>query len=129
MKKCLLTVIHSTIQNPHTIFMSDGIGKDWKLKLRYGKLSTQFEHYALLAYGQIFDASNNENSDVGPAIMTMKVWASSHDEAFDMIRDIGEDVGFQVTGRIQLYDTDPEEPPREAPYGYDINFTTYEDGS
>lgn len=43
-----------------------------------------------------------------------------------MICVIGERIGFVVNGDIQIYETEPTEPPRENPYGYDINFTPFD---
>jgi hypothetical protein len=59
--------------------------------------------------------------------MSMKIWASGHDEAFEMIRVIGGHLGFSVAGKIELYETDPSDPPGEHPHGYDISFTAYDD--
>jgi hypothetical protein len=58
--------------------------------------------------------------------MGMKTWASSPDELVDMVRVIGRQIGFKVTGRIQVYDTEPKQPPRENPYSYDITFTPFD---
>lgn len=58
--------------------------------------------------------------------MGMKVWASSSEEASDIIQAIGAKIGFNVAGRIHIYDTEPLEPPYENPFGYDINFTSFE---
>ena len=57
--------------------------------------------------------------------MAMKVWATSSGESGDMIKIIGEQIGFTVTGRIQVYETEPTQSPKEKPYGYDINFTPF----
>ena len=105
----------------------EGQDKNWKLKLRYGKLKTPFQHFTLLADGVVGDLMEGFSCRPGSAIMGMKVWASSAAEAFDMIRAIGEQIGFTVTGRIQLYETAPVSPPRETPHGYDIRFTPYDD--
>ena len=59
--------------------------------------------------------------------MGMKTWASSEDESADMIQAIGEQIGFTVTGQIQIYETEPMQPPRVDPYGYDIIFTPFDD--
>jgi hypothetical protein len=56
----------------------------------------------------------------------MKVWAPDSDEAIDMVRAIGAHLGFAPTGRIYVYDTEPDEPPRPQPHGYDLKFTPYE---
>ena len=106
----------------------EGQDKNWKLKLRYGKLKTPFQHFTLLADGVVGDLMEGFSCRPGSAIMAMKVWASSAEEAFDMIRAIGEQIGFTVTGRIQIYETAPvSPPPRENPHGYDIRFTPYDD--
>jgi hypothetical protein len=47
------------------------------------------------------------------------------DEAFEMVQVIGGDIGFVVDGRVMIYDTPPDEPPREEPHGYGIAFTAY----
>jgi hypothetical protein len=99
--------------------------KDWKLKLRYGKLKTPYKHYTAIAEGVVREGMEDFSCPPGNAFMGMKTWASSPDESADMIRVIGERIGFAVTGRIQIYETEPAEPPRENPYGYDINFTPF----
>jgi hypothetical protein len=61
----------------------------------------------------------------GSAFTGTKMWATSSDEATDMMQSIGRDIGFAVTGRIQIYDSEPAEPPGESPHGYDIQFTPF----
>jgi hypothetical protein len=100
---------------------------DWKLKLRYGKLKTPYSHFSVVAEGEMTAEENEFGCPVGNAIMGMKVWASSSDEAGDMIRVIGEQLSFSITGRTYVYDTEPEQPPREHPHGYDIQFTPFQD--
>lgn len=39
-----------------------------------------------------------------------------------MVVTIGRNVGFEATGEIHIYDTDPKEPPRENPYAYRLGF-------
>jgi hypothetical protein len=103
----------------------ENFDNDWKLKLRYGKLQTSYKHITILAIGI---AGQIEGFDCPPgnAIMGMKVWASSDEEAVDMMKAIGEQIGFKVAGNIELFYTEPLEPPRENPYGYGINFTPFE---
>ena len=57
----------------------------------------------------------------------MKVWASSTDEAIDMAFAIGKEIGFTVSGRIHVYDTEPSSPPSDKPSAYDINFKNYDE--
>lgn len=101
--------------------------KDWKLKLRYGRLQTPYTHYTVLADGEVRELAEGFNCRPGKAWMGMKAWATSTGESVDMIKAIGEQIGFLVTGSIEVYSTDPVEPPRENPYGYDIQFTPYDE--
>ena len=100
--------------------------KDWKLKLRYGRIQTPYEHFTIISDGVFGEPSDEFGCPAGPAFMTMRVWASDSDEAVHMASIFGEQVGFSVTGRVQVYDTPPEEPPRDEPYGYGIAFTPYD---
>ena len=102
----------------------DQADKDWKLKLRYRKLKTPYKHFTTLAEG-IVEGELRQGYECPPgnAWMGIKTWASSADESGDMARSIGEQIGFRVTGKILIYDTDPTEPPKDEPYGYDITFT------
>lgn len=45
---------------------------DWKLKLRYGKLSTNFSHFTVLADGVAGRLSDGFDCRPGPAWMAMK---------------------------------------------------------
>ena len=99
--------------------------RDWKLNLRYGKTATEFQHFSTIAEGLTGNLVEGFTCPTGPAFMGMKAWASSAEEAADMTRSIGGQIGFTVTGRIQTYKTEPAQPPRENPHGYDINFTPF----
>ena len=98
---------------------------DWKFKLRYGKITTQFQHYTTISEGVAGNLGGGFSCPPGPAFMAMKAWASSSEEAAHMARSFGSHIGFTVTGRIHIYTTDPEQPPKENPFGYDINFTPF----
>jgi len=77
--------------------MEEQIDKDWKLKLRYGKLQTPFQHFTVLAEGIVGDLEEGFSCSAGSAWMGMKVWATDSEEAADMIQVIGENIGFTVT--------------------------------
>lgn len=100
--------------------------KDWKLKLRYGKSTTPFLHYSIIGEGKVEELLDGFECPKGSAFMGMKVWAESIDEAADVFQSIAEQIGFIITGKIQIYSTDPLEPPEENPYGYDITFTPFQ---
>jgi hypothetical protein len=101
--------------------------KNWKLKLRYGRVRTDFHHYTLLADGEVVSPNAEYGTaDAGPAFFGMSAWAYNSDQATDMIRTIGQHVGFACTGKIYVYDTEAEEPPGAEPRGYNLKFTRYE---
>lgn len=99
---------------------------DWKLKLRYGKGITPYTHYTVLAEGICEEMIDGFSCPRGNAIMGIKVCASDIDEPAYMVKNIGSQIGYEVTGEIQIYESEPEEPPRNNPHGYDIQFTPYE---
>ena len=101
--------------------------KDWKLKLRYGKLKTPYKHFTVLADGIVGELSEGFECAPGPAWMGMKTWAESTDQSADMIQVVGEQIGFEVKGKINVYETEPVQPPREKPFGYDITFSPYDE--
>lgn len=100
--------------------------KDWKLKLRYGKTKTPFKHFSVIADGVVRELADCFECEPGSAWMSMKTWSHSSDECADMIKYVGGEIGFECKGKIEIYETDPTEPPKDNPYGYDINFTPYE---
>jgi hypothetical protein len=101
--------------------------KNWKLKLRYGKLKTAFRHFTLIGDGEIAESNTDFGTTKGAAaFFTIKVWARDQEEAVRMLAVIGRDVGFSATGEVNVYLTDPEQPPGEHPSGYDLGFSQYE---
>ena len=103
--------------------------KDWKIKLRYGKLTTSFEHFAVFADGIVRQLVDGYYCRPGRAWMAMKAWATDIDESMDMIRVIGNQIGFSVDGKIEVYTAEPEEPPRDKPHGYHIRFMPYDENA
>jgi hypothetical protein len=55
------------------------------------------------------------------------MWAESSEMAIDMICSIGSQIGFEIVGDIQIFDTEAEQPPKDVPYGYGISFTPYKE--
>ena len=100
--------------------------KNWKLKLKHGLESTEYKHYTVIGDGLVGNLSDGFICKKGPAFMGIKTWATDSTESANMLKVIGEKIGFKVTGEIRIYESEPEEPPRENPFGYGINFTPYE---
>ncbi len=98
---------------------------DWKLKYKYGIKKTSFKHYTILAPGVSKNIENAFNCPDGKAIMGMKIWAFNSKEAATLFQEVGDQIGFTTTGNIEIYDSDPQEPPQENPSVYNINFTPF----
>lgn len=102
------------------------MANDWKLKLRYSRIETSYNHYTVIADGIVGELKEGFSCRPGNAYMGMKTWASSTEESADMIKEIGKEIGFEVIGKIDVFVTEPTEPPGENPHGYSINFTPYD---
>ena len=99
--------------------------KDWKLKLRYGKLVTPFKHYTVIADGDADKLDEGFECPKGNAFIGMKIWAESFEECADVFQSIVRQIEFNVTVDLQIYESEPEETPGENPSGYDIKFTPF----
>ena len=88
---------------------------------------TDLTHYTLLCDGRIVQANDEFDTEPGPCIMGMKVWARDAEQAAEMIADIGPRLGFHPDGELQVFVTDPEAPMKDEPFGYDVHFTSYTD--
>ena len=103
--------------------------RDWKLKLRYGKVKTpytHYTHYTAIGDGVIEELNQEYECPKGKAFMSIKTWATDTEESADMLRVIGNQIGFKASGKVEIYVTEAEQPPKENPFGYDIKFTPYD---
>lgn len=97
--------------------------KDWKLKLRNGRLRTPFRHFTVIAEGVVVSAlAQGFECRAGSAMMSLKAWARTAEDSRTMTVTVGRKVGFEVTGMIQTYETEPSQPPDEVPIAYDLSF-------
>lgn len=53
----------------------------------------------------------------------MKAWIAHIDDAFEVIEYVGEQIGFKITGKIEVYETEPDSPPDVNPYVYNVKFS------
>jgi hypothetical protein len=84
--------------------MSDE-NKNWKLKLRYGKLTTIYKHFTAITKGVVEEESSYSP---GNAFMGVKLWAATYDDAADLVESIAAQEKFKITGAIEIFDTDPQ---------------------
>jgi len=96
--------------------------QNWKLKLKYGKLVTPYKHFTALADGIHRDVER----DSPRAWMSLKIWCLDSDEAVDVMRSIAPQLDFEIDGQIEIYDSEPVDPPEDSPHGYEANFTYYD---
>ena len=75
----------------------------------------------------MLDESNQYGCRVGSAVMSVKIWALNETQAADTFQMIGDKVGFFVDQAIEVYETEPEEPPLDNSYGYDVGFIPYDE--
>ncbi|MET4084091.1 hypothetical protein ABIB40_004065 [Pedobacter sp. UYP30] len=99
--------------------------KNWKLKLRYGKTSTPFKHFTVIGNCEVGDLIDSHSCRPGPAYVGVKIWATVDQEAADIFFSIGKQIGFTPYDKVEIYITEAVKPPKNEPYGYDINFTPY----
>lgn len=109
-------------EESHGESRSEGYDKDWKLKLRYGRLVTLYKHFTAIANGIAGDLPASFNCRPGPAVMAMRMWATDPEQAPRMMLAVADQLGFAVKGKLEIYKTDPEQPPGEHPSGYGICF-------
>ncbi|MFT5774194.1 hypothetical protein [Hyphomonas sp.] len=105
--------------------MSENIPADWKLQPRFGQTDTDFTHYAMVADGRVVEPNADFKTEAGPSVLSMKAWAKDPDEAGDMIVAISNHLGFKIADKVDIYATDPDAPPKDKPFGYDLKFTPY----
>lgn len=101
--------------------------KDWKLKLRYGKLTTPYSHFAVIAEGIVVETVEGFSCPLGTAFISINAWAGDADEAAEMIQDLAPQVGFSISGDIQIFTTEPVHPPEDRPYAYNIRLRPFRD--
>lgn len=103
---------------------------NWKLKLKYEKSVTPYEHFTILAEGIVAgELRDGYVCRPGNAFMSIKVWAVSSDVACEMTFWIAEQLGFQLTGRIEIFSTEPDEPSGDQPFIYQVGFQAFGNGS
>ena len=105
----------------------DSQSDNWKLELRYGRLATPYKHFTAIADGVAGELQDGFECRPGPAVMSIKTWAGDADESAHMARLIGQQIGFSVSGQVEIFETEAEQPPGDRPHGYDINFVPYDD--
>ena len=99
--------------------------EDWKALYQAGKLETPYKHFSAIADGVAGPGAVAHGGRPGPSWLGMRLWARSADEATQMFRVFADQAGFAVKGKVEVFDTEPLEAPRDAPHFYGVRFTPY----
>ncbi|SOD14697.1 hypothetical protein [Pedobacter xixiisoli] len=99
--------------------------KDWKLKLRYGKIKTPYKHFTIIGNCEVGNLIDEFSCRPGPAYVSMKVWTLDYKQAAEIFSSVGNQIGFTPYDDVEIYDSEAVNPPKEDPFAYDINFTPY----
>jgi hypothetical protein len=75
--------------------------------------------------GEVNNLTDGFECPKGPAYLGIKIWATSMEESADVFSAIASEIGFNITGNIDIFTSEPKQPPQENPYGYDINLTPF----
>ena len=100
--------------------------KDWKIKLANGLITTDFRHYSVLADCTVGELIEGFDCRPGKAWVGIKAWAIDLDDATDIVLGMGNEIGYEVTGKVEIFETEPEMPPQEGSFCYELNFTPFE---
>lgn len=66
--------------------------KDWKLKLRYGKITTPFKYFTVIGNCEVGVLSDDFSCRPGPAYVALKTWAKDTQEAADIFFSVCKQV-------------------------------------
>ena len=88
---------------------------------------SKFMHFVVIADGIAGPATKEYGVREGAAVFSIKVWASSLDEAVHIAKLIAKHSGFRIFGRLETY-TGGEitSPVQSEPYGYALKFYPYD---
>ena len=100
------------------------LNHDAPLRTRDG--DTPYTHYTTVCDGDLLSRVEGFDCRIGPAILSMKCWASDEREAMDLPGAFAQSVNFKIRTKVDLSSTEAEEPSRENPFGYGISLMAYE---
>ncbi|WP_084421279.1 hypothetical protein [Henriciella litoralis] len=82
-----------------------------------------FKHFSLIAGGDTMEDHSVPNGEVGPSVMSMKVWAASVEQAVDVICEIGNEIGFKIEQNVEVVRSKATQAPRDEPFAYEVRVT------
>ena len=89
---------------------------------------SEFKHFSLVAGGDTMEGHAVPDGRVGPSVMSLKVWASSVEEAVEVIISIGNEVGFKIEQNVEVFRSKATQMARDETFAYDVRVVPCEDG-
>ena len=89
---------------------------------------SEFKHFSLVAGGDTMEGHAVPDGRVGPSVMSLKVWASSVEEAVEVIISIGNEVGFKIEQNVEVFRSKATQMARDETFAYDVRVLPCEDG-
>jgi hypothetical protein len=93
---------------------------------QYAARALELTHYTVIADGVLDRFVPGHTCQPGPAMLGLKVWATSALHAASVAQQVGGHVGFTLSGRAEIYKTAPAQPSGGKPCGYDLQLTAYD---
>ena len=56
----------------------------------------------------------------GPAVMSMKVWAATVEQAVDVVCEVGNQIGFKIGESVEVHTTPAKQSKRDEPFAYEV---------
>ena len=83
-----------------------------------------FKHFSLVAGGDTMDGHSIPDGRVGPAVICMKVWASSVEQAVDVVCEVGNHIGFKIEENVEVFRSKATQSAGDDPFAYDVRVTS-----
>ncbi|MEQ8557542.1 MAG: hypothetical protein RIB03_04420 [Henriciella sp.] len=79
-----------------------------------------FKHFSLVAGGDTVEDHQIPDGVVGPAVMSMKVWGESVEQAVDVLCEVGNQIGFKIEENVEVHLTPAKQGKKDEPFAYDV---------
>ena len=81
---------------------------------------TDFKHFSLVAGGEAMEDHQIPDTEPGPAVMSMKVWAQTVEQAVDVVCEVGNQIGFKIGESVEVHTTQAKQAQRDEPFAYEV---------
>lgn len=82
-----------------------------------------FRHYTVKAAGEVLTENAEHQTQPGPAILQMDIWAPNTEAASEMFEKIAQHLGFSANSNIMTNESVAMSPARDRPSAYNVKFS------